>query len=132
MGLTTWKSGAVRKADVTVAKNYLRESEITELNRIVVMFLDFAEDQARRKKQIFLHDWQSRLADFLRFNDRAVLEGGGHISREAADTHAEQEYQRFAARRRAHLEAESEADSIKQLEDAAKKLPNRRPPAADE
>lgn len=132
MGLTAWKSGAVRKADVTVAKNYLRESEIIELNRIVVMFLDFAEDQARRKKQIFLRDWQSRLADFLRFNDRAVLEGGGHISREAADSHAEQEYERFAARRRAHLEAEAEADAIKQLEDAAKKLPKRRPAAADE
>jgi hypothetical protein len=127
MGLTAWKGGAVRKADVTVAKNYLRAEEITELNRIVVMFLDFAEDQARRKKQIFLRDWQGRLEDFLRFNDRAVLEGGGHISRETADAHAEQEYERFAARRRAHLEAEAEADSIKQLEDAAKNLPKPRP-----
>jgi hypothetical protein len=54
MGLTTWKGDAVRKGDVTVAKNYLHENEISELNRIVVMFLDFAEDQARRRKQIFL------------------------------------------------------------------------------
>jgi hypothetical protein len=61
MGLTAWKGGAVRKGDVTVAKNYLREAEINELNRIVVMFLDFAEDQARRRKQIFLHTWISRL-----------------------------------------------------------------------
>ena len=54
MGLTSWQGGVVRKGDVTVAKNYLREGEIDELNRIVVMFLDFAEDQARRRKQIFL------------------------------------------------------------------------------
>jgi hypothetical protein len=58
MGLTSWKSGAVRKGDVTVAKNYLLGDEIEELNRIVVMFLDFAEDQARRRQQIFLRDWR--------------------------------------------------------------------------
>ena len=66
MGLTTWKGEVVRKGDVTIAKNYLYEDEITELNRIVVMFLDFAEDQARRRRQIFLRDWQTRLDDFLR------------------------------------------------------------------
>ena len=130
MGLTAWKAGGVRKADVTVAKNYLRETEINELNRIVVMFLDFAEDQARRRKQIFIQDWQTRLDDFLRFNDRAVLPGGGHISRETADAHAEQEYERFAARRRTQLEADAEADSIKQLEETVKKLPKPRPPQA--
>ncbi len=56
MGLTTWKTGMVRKADVTIAKNYLTETEITELNRIVTMWLDFAEDQARRRRQVFLKD----------------------------------------------------------------------------
>jgi hypothetical protein len=61
MGLTTWRGGTVQKADVTVAKNYLNEQEIAELNRIVVMFLDFAEDQARRKQQVFLRDWQQKL-----------------------------------------------------------------------
>lgn len=60
MGLTTWSGTAVRKHDVTVAKNYLREGEITELNRIVVMFLDFAEDLAHRRKQVFLKDWVYR------------------------------------------------------------------------
>ena len=60
MGLMTWRSGVVRKGDVTVAKNYLREDEIEELNRIVVMFLDFAEDQAKRRKQIFLQNWLTR------------------------------------------------------------------------
>ena len=58
MGLTTWKGGVVRKTDVTVAKNYLSEAEVGEWNRIVTMFLDFAEDQARRRKQVFLRDWQ--------------------------------------------------------------------------
>lgn len=123
MGLTAWKSGVVRKGDVTVAKNYLRESEINGLNRIVVMFLDFAEDQARRRKQIFLHNWQTRFDDFLRLNERAILPGAGEVRREQADAIAEQEYDRFAARRRARLENEAEADTLKQLEDEVKKLP---------
>jgi len=123
MGLTTWKGGVVRKGDVTVAKNYLREGEISELNRIVVMFLDFAEDQARRRKQIFLNDWRTRLDGFLRLNERAILPDAGKVSREQADALAEQEYERFAARRRARLEDDAEADTLKQLEDEVKKLP---------
>ncbi len=123
MGLTSWKGGVVRKGDVTVAKNYLSEEEISELNRIVVMFLDFAEDQARRRKQIFLHNWQTRLDDFLQFNERSILQHAGRVSREQADTHAQQEYERFAARRRAQLEAEAEADTLKQLEAQVKQLP---------
>ena len=125
MGLTSWKSGAVRKSDVTVAKNYLTEPEIQGLNRIVVMFLDFAEDQARRRKQIFLGDWQVRLDEFLRFNDRAVLPHAGQISREEADHKAAEEYKQFAGRRRASLEAEGEAEAVRQLEDTSKNLPKR-------
>lgn len=128
MGLTSWKSGVVRKGDVTVAKNYLREAEIDELNRIVVMFLDFAEDQARRRKQIFLHNWQARLDDFLRLNERAILPDAGKVSREQADALAEQEYDRFAARGRARFEDEAEADTLKQLEDQVKKLPKPKKP----
>ena len=86
MGLTSWKGDVIRKGDVAVAKNYLHESEITELNRIVVMFLDFAEDQAQRRKQIFLRDWQTRLDDFLRFNERAVLPGAGRCSARRSGT----------------------------------------------
>jgi hypothetical protein len=126
MGLTTWKGSAVRKTDVTVAKNYLREDEISELNRIVVMFLDFAEDQARRKKQIFLREWQERLDDFLRFNERDVLPNAGRVSREEADRRATEEYHAFSARRRAALEAEGQAQAIRQLEAAAKQLPKRK------
>lgn len=126
MGLTAWKAGVLRKGDVTIAKNYLTAVEITELNRIVVMFLDFAEDQARRRKQVFLSDWKTRLDDFLRFNDRGVLPDAGRVTREAADRKAAEEYEKFAARRRAQAETEGEADALRQLEAAAKKLPKRR------
>ena len=127
MGLTSWKGGVVRKGDVTVAKNYLSAEEIDELNRIVVMFLDFAEDQARRRKQIFLRDWETRLDDFLRFNDRRVLPDAGSVSREAADAKAAEEYEHFAAARRAYLESEGEGEAMRLLEQAAKQLPTARP-----
>jgi len=130
MGLTAQAGARLRKADVTVAKNYLTAPEITELNRIVVMFLDFAEDQARRRKQVFLADWKTRLDDFLRFNDRAVLPHAGRVTREEADRKAAAEYEAYAARRRAALEAEGEAEALRQLEDAAKALPKRRKPKA--
>jgi len=123
MGLMAWKGPTVRKADVTVAKNYLNEAEISELNRIVVMWLDYAEDQAKRRKQIFLRDWETKLNEFLRFNDRRVLPNAGSVSKENADAKAEAAYEEFAAWRQALLEAEGEKASIQALEDAAKKLP---------
>ncbi len=105
MGLTTWKGDRVAKADVRVAKNYLRGDEIEELNRIVVMWLDFAEDQARRRKQVFLKDWQVKLDEFLHFNEREVLGGPGKVSHQEAVRRAEAEFGRFTARRRALAEA---------------------------
>ncbi len=121
MGLTTWKGDLVRKADVIVAKNYLNETEIDELNRIVVMFLDFAEDQARRRKQIFLNDWKERLDDFLKFNDRSVLQNAGNVSREEADKKATEEYDKFSAQRREAVESQAAAETMRQLEDIARK-----------
>ncbi len=123
MGLTSWKGDAVRRGDVTVAKNYLKQDEITELNRIVVMFLDFAEDQARRRKQIFLKDWKTRLDEFLRFNDRDVLPDAGRVSREIADEMAAEVYEQFSARRRLVLEDAGEAEVLKRLEETVKRLP---------
>ncbi|MBY0241428.1 MAG: virulence RhuM family protein [Burkholderiaceae bacterium] len=123
MGLTTWKSDKVQKADVTIAKNYLYESEIGELNRVVTMWLDFAEDQARRRKEVFLKDWTEKLDAFLKFNDRDVLEGAGRMSKKQADAHAEDQYEQFAARRRVLLEAEGAEANVRALEDAAKALP---------
>jgi hypothetical protein len=125
MGLTSWKGGVVRKADVTVAKNYLTQKEIGELNRIVTMWLDYAEDQARRRKQVFLKDWETKLNEFLRFNERAVLDDKGSVSKAAADAHAEEEYEEFAARRRALLEAEAEREQQQSLEDATRNVTDR-------
>ncbi|HNQ74540.1 MAG TPA: virulence RhuM family protein [Verrucomicrobiota bacterium] len=122
MGLTAWHGGVVRKGDVTIAKNYLREPEIEELNRLVVMFLDFAEDQARRRKQIFRQNWLTRLHDFLNLNERAILPDAGKVSREEAHQRAEAEYDRFAARRRAALEAQGEADLLGSLTEEVKQL----------
>ncbi|WP_395142444.1 RhuM family protein [Schlegelella aquatica] len=113
----------MQKADVTVAKNYLHEPEIGELNRIVTMWLDFAEDQARRRKEIFLKDWAERLDAFLKFNERNVLDGAGRVSKKQADAHAQSEYEQFAAQRRALLEAEGAEFNVRALEDAAKALP---------
>jgi hypothetical protein len=123
MGLTTWKGSTVRKADIKVAKNYLSEAEISELNRIVVMWLDYAEDQAKRRKQVFLRDWETKLNDFLAFNERRVLPNAGTVSKEDADARADAEYEEFAARRRAFLEAEAESSAVRSLEDRAKQLP---------
>lgn len=126
MGLTTWHGGVVRKGDVTVAKNYLREDEIEELNRLVVMFLDFAEDQARRRKQIFLQNWVTRLHDFLNLNEREILPDAGSVSREQAQRQAEEQYEAFAARRRAALEAQGEQDLLTLLDAEVKKVPRTR------
>lgn len=115
MGLTTTRKGQVLKADVGVAKNYLNEQEITELNRIVTMWLDFAEDQATRRKEVFLKDWAERLDAFLSFNERQVLVGAGKVSHKQAVAHAQSEYEQFAAQRRAALEAEGEAYALRML-----------------
>lgn len=109
MGLTSTRKGQVQKADVSVAKNYLAEAEITELNRIVSMWLDYAEDQATRRKEVFLKDWAEKLDAFLSFNERQVLAGAGKVSHKQAVSHAQSEYEQFAAQRRAALEAEGEA-----------------------
>lgn len=122
MGLTSWKGDLVRKTDVTIAKNYLNADEIDELNRIVVMWLDYAEDQAKRRKQVFLGDWERKLDEFLTFNDRRVLPHKGGVSKAEADAHAEEQYEEFAARRRALAEAEGERARQAALETVAKAL----------
>ena len=119
MGLTSTRKGQVQKADVGVAKNYLDEREVTELNRIVTMWLDFAEDQARRRKEVFLKDWTERLDAFLSFNDRQVLVGAGKVSHKQAVAHAQGEYEQFATQRRAALEAEGETYAVRMLDSGA-------------
>lgn len=127
MGLTAWKGGEVRKTDVLIAKNYLNEAEIEELNRIVTMWLDFAEDQAKRRKRVFMKDWERKLDEFLRFNERRVLPNAGKVSKQAAEDHAKAEYEQFEVRRREYKESLGEAQTIKQLEAAARQLTEGKP-----
>lgn len=118
MGLTSWKGTKVRKTDVTVAKNYLREGEIQELNRIVGMYLDYAEDQARRRQALYMRDWREKLDAFLQFNERDILTNAGKVAKEVADKLALEQYEIFHARR---LAVEAQADE-QAFEDAVKKL----------
>lgn len=120
-GLTSFKGDEVRKTDVTIAKNYLHEGEIKALNRIVTMWLDFAEDQALQRKQVFLQDWQEKLDQFLEFNNRDVLQGAGNTTKSDADAVAKREYEKFADQRRRLKEVEGERMNIEQLESQSKK-----------
>ena len=98
MGLTSWDNapdGKIIKADVSVAKNYLTEEELQYLERIVSLYLDYAELQAQRKIPMSMEDWAKRLDGFLEFNGNEILTGPGKISAEAAKLHAESEYEKF-------------------------------------
>ncbi|TYQ27439.1 virulence RhuM family protein [Pseudanabaena sp. UWO311] len=98
MGLQTWKNapeGKIIKSDVTVAKNYLIEKEIKELERIVTMYLDYAENQAARQISMKMQDWIDKLDAFLRFNDYDVLTNAGSISAEVAKNLAASEYEKY-------------------------------------
>lgn len=98
MGLTTWKNspkGKVFKSDVSVAKNYLNKKEIDELNQIVTMYLDFAENQAARQIPMNMKDWVEKLDAFLQFNDYSVLKNAGSISADIAKKLATVEFEKF-------------------------------------
>lgn len=123
MALKTWKAGRVRKADVIVAKNYLELEEVDELNRLITMFLDFAEDRARRRQQITLDDWRQFTANFLAFNERAQLKGGGSISRESMVRIAHERYESFDAQRRRADALRADAEDMAELEAIEKQLP---------
>ena len=107
MGLTTWKNapkGKIRRTDVSVAKNYLTEEELTALNRIVTMYLDYAEDQAQRRRPMHMADWVQKLDDFLQFNERNILTHAGNVSHQLAQESAESEFEKYETERR-RLEA---------------------------
>lgn len=98
MGLMTWKNspkGKILKSDTTVGKNYLKESQIRELNRIVSMYLDFAENQAERGVVMKMADWVEKLDAFLRFNEYEILTNPGKVSRAMAEELAHSEYEKF-------------------------------------
>ncbi|WP_405098053.1 virulence RhuM family protein [Oceanobacillus sp. FSL H7-0719] len=118
MGLTSWKGGKVRKRDVTIAKNYLSEKELKSLNRIVTMYLDYAEDQAERQRPMYMKDWVDKLNAFLQFNDRDILENAGKVSKVVAEKIATQEYEKFNQHR---IERSSSDDFDKFIENNALK-----------
>ncbi len=98
MGLTSWKNspdGKVQKTDVVVGKNYLDKKEIDELNRVVSMYLDYAENQANRERSMTMQEWRDKLDAFLEFNEYEILNNPGRISMEAAKKLAEDEYEKF-------------------------------------
>ncbi|MEG0492093.1 MAG: RhuM family protein, partial [Clostridia bacterium] len=98
MGLTTWESapdGKIIKADVSIAKNYLNAEEMRHMERLVSMYLDYAEEQAERMIPMSMQDWAARLDGFLEFNGRELLIGPGKISAEQAKLHAETEFEKY-------------------------------------
>ncbi|MCK5465942.1 virulence RhuM family protein [Candidatus Parcubacteria bacterium] len=98
MGLTTWKyvpKGKIRETDVVIAKNYLAEKELDKLNRIIDMYLSFAEMQAQKRVVMYMKDWVKKLNAFLKLNEREILEDSGKVSHEVAEVLALKEYDKF-------------------------------------
>jgi len=116
MGLTSWKGARVRQSDVVVAKNYLQQDEIGQLNRLVTMWLDYAEDQASRRKPVYMTEWRDKLNAFLQFNQRDILEHSGRITMEEAKRIALEEYQKFNQRRIESEDAAAEREFEQEVE----------------
>lgn len=100
MGLTAFKGAKVRKTDVTIAKNYMTQEEISTLNLIVNMYLDYAELQAKQHHEMHMADWEEKLNQFLQFNGREVLQNPGSVKRKVAEALAIAEYEKYDAHRR--------------------------------
>jgi hypothetical protein len=121
MGLTSWKNspqGKIRRTDVSIAKNYLSQDELTELNLIVDQYLSFAELQARNRKPMYMTDWEKKLHDFLTLNEKQILLDAGKISHQLAVELAEKEFDKFNKK----LIELTDKKAIKNLEYELKKL----------
>lgn len=119
MGLSTWKNapgGKILKSDVSVAKNYLSESELSALNRIVTMYLDYAENQAARQISMRMQDWIEKLDAFLRFNEYDILQDAGKVSHEVAKALAEKAYEQYRIQQDENYESDFDKE-IKRLKD---------------
>lgn len=124
MGLTTWKNapkGSIRKTDICIAKNYLNEKELDGLNRIVAMYLDYAENQAQKGVVMYMKDWVIKLDAFLQFNEEAVLKHQGKVSHEVALALAESEYEKYRIHQDKMLESDFDK-VVKRLEQKKKKF----------
>lgn len=116
MGFKSWKGGRVRQQDVTIAKNYLDQPELTELNEIVVMYLDYAENQAKRRKTMTMGAWEEKLDAFLTFNEKDLLNHAGKVSAQIAEKLALERYEEFDQKRK-HAEAlAADAEDLALLE----------------
>jgi len=118
MGLTTWKNapkGKIHKPDVSIAKNYLEENEIKGLERIVSMYLDYAENQAARQIPMKMTEWVKKLDAFLQFNEYDILNNAGRVSHEIAKTLAEQEYEKFRVKQDRTFESDFDRE-VKKLQ----------------
>ena len=122
LGLTSWQGSIVRKQDVTIAKNYLNADEIKELNEIITMYLDYAEQQARRRKTVTMEQWSEKLDAFLKFNEHELLTHAGKIKAEVAKKIAEDRYEAFDEKRKKEEALASDREDIKELEELEKKL----------
>lgn len=122
MGLTTWQGGRVRKQDVTIAKSYLSRDEIEALDRIVVMYLDYAEDQAQRRRTLTMRDWEDKLDAFLQFNEREVLTHAGKLRADVAEKLARERYESFDAARREAARLAADAEDMAALERTERQL----------
>ena len=123
MGLTTWKNapkGKVLKTDIGTAKNYLQEKEIKELERIVTMYLDFAELQAERQIPMKMADWVTRLDAFLQFNEYNILKDAGKVSHDVAMKLAEKEYSKFRVIQDRNFESDFDKE-VKKITNKPKK-----------
>lgn len=116
MGLTSWKGNFVRQGDVTIAKNYLSREEIDELNRIVTMYLDYAEDHAKRRVTITMKEWADKLDAFLAFNERDILNHAGKVSAQVAEQLVLDRYAEFDSNRKHAEKIEADHADIIDLE----------------
>lgn len=126
MNLTNWKGSRVRKQDVIVAKNYLTQDEIDTLNRLVVIFLEQAELRVKQRKDLTLDYWRQNVDALLRFNDHAVLEGPGKVSRDAMISIADDRYETFDVQRRIAEAAEADTEDLRQIEELEQELKQRK------
>lgn len=121
MGLTTWEGVRIRKSDVSIAKNYLTEEELSELNNLAEQYLIFAEGQAARRIAMTMQDWITKLEGFLTLNDREILKDAGKVSAQIAKDHAEQEFIKFRVVDDRNYESDFDK-MVKQLPSAQNKL----------
>lgn len=116
MGLTSWKNaplGSIRKTDIDIAKNYLDEKELDQLNKIVSMYLDYAEMQIEKRKIMYMKDWVEKLDAFLQFNEREILDNSGNVSAEVAKAFAETEFGKYQVIQDRLLESDFDRETTK-------------------